>query len=47
MHIEHKKEYELVIYGRFLFIANAGPFTLTSDVDRLADSIEATARASR
>jgi isopenicillin-N epimerase len=29
---------------RFLFITNAGPFTSTQDVDRLADTIEAAAR---
>jgi selenocysteine lyase/cysteine desulfurase len=32
---------------RFLFIANAAPFTSGTDVDRLADTIEAAARASR
>jgi len=32
---------------RFLFIANAAPFTSVADVDRLADTIEAAARASR
>jgi selenocysteine lyase/cysteine desulfurase len=31
---------------RFLFIANAAPFTSVEDVDRLADAIEAAARAS-
>ena len=31
---------------RFLFIANAGPFTSTTDVDRLAYVIEAAAGAS-
>jgi selenocysteine lyase/cysteine desulfurase len=31
---------------RFLFIANAAPFTSVADVDRLADTIEAAARAS-
>ena len=30
---------------RFLFIANAAPFTSAADVDRLADAIEAAARA--
>jgi selenocysteine lyase/cysteine desulfurase len=32
---------------RFLFIANAAPFTSVVDVDRLADTIEAAERASR
>ena len=32
---------------RFLFIANAAPFTSVADVDRLADTIEAAAGASR
>ena len=32
---------------RFLFIANAAPFTSVADVDRLADTIEAAARESR
>ena len=31
---------------RFLFIANAGPFTSTQDVDRLAETIAVVARAS-
>jgi hypothetical protein len=31
---------------RFLFIANAAPFTSVGDVDRLADTIEAAVRAS-
>jgi hypothetical protein len=30
---------------RLLFIANAAPFTSVADVDRLADTIEAAARA--
>jgi hypothetical protein len=31
---------------RYLFIANAAPFTSVADVDRLAETIEAAARAS-
>jgi hypothetical protein len=30
---------------RYLFIANAGPFTSAAEVDRLADAIEAADRA--
>jgi hypothetical protein len=30
---------------RFLFIANVAPFTSVADVDRLAETIEAAARA--